>query len=111
MRTARFEAGPLVRFCTDERRRDSYAVVDRNAATTERAARTREDIMSVARVTEITSASSKSFDDAIREGLARANKTLENVTGAWIKDQEVVAKNGKITEYRVRMKISFVLKD
>jgi flavin-binding protein dodecin len=67
--------------------------------------------MPVARVTEITSSSSKSFDDAIREGLARANKTLENVTGAWIKAQEVVAKNSKITEYRVRMKITFVLKD
>lgn len=67
--------------------------------------------MSVARVTEITSSSSKSFDDAIRVGLARANKTLENVTGAWVKDQEVVAKNGKITEYRVRMRITFVLKD
>ena len=67
--------------------------------------------MSVARVTEITSSSSKSFDDAIREGLARANNTLENVTGAWVKGQEVVAKNGKITEYRVRMKITFVLKD
>ena len=67
--------------------------------------------MSIARITEITSSSSKSFDDAIREGLTRANKTLENVTGAWIKAQEVVAKNGKITEYRVRMKITFVLKD
>ena len=67
--------------------------------------------MSVARVTEITSSSKKSFDDALREGLARANKTLENVTGAWIKDQEVVVTNTKITEYRVRMKISFVLKD
>jgi dodecin len=67
--------------------------------------------MSVARVTEITASSKKSFDDALREGLARANKTLENVTGAWIKDQEVVVTSGKITEYRVRMKISFVLKD
>ena len=67
--------------------------------------------MSVARVTEITSSSSKSFDDAIRVGLARANKTLENVSGAWIKGQEVVAKDGEITEYRVRMKITFVLKD
>jgi dodecin len=67
--------------------------------------------MPVARVTEITSSSSKSFDDAIREGLARANKTLENVSGAWLKDQEVVAKNGRITEYRVRMKITFVLKE
>jgi dodecin len=80
-------------------------------ATAESTVHTREDTMPVARVTEITSSSSKSFDDAIREGLARANKRLENVTGAWIKDQEVVAKNGKITEYRVRMKITFVLKD
>ena len=67
--------------------------------------------MSVARVTEITSSSSKSFDDAIRAGLARANKTLQHVSGAWIKNQEVVAEEGKITEYRVRMKITFVLKD
>ena len=67
--------------------------------------------MPVARVTEITSSSTKSFDEAIRTGLTRANKTLENVTGAWIKDHEVVAKNGKITEYRVRMKITFVLTD
>jgi flavin-binding protein dodecin len=67
--------------------------------------------MPVARVTEITSSSSKSFDDAIRAGLARANKTLQNVTGAWIKEHEVVVKNGDITEYRVRMKITFVLTD
>ena len=66
--------------------------------------------MSVARVTEITSSSTTSFDDAIRQGLARANKTLENVTGAWIKAQEVLAKDGKISEYRVRMKVTFVLK-
>src|SRR5207249_4979018 len=71
----------------------------------------REDTMSVARVTEITSSSPKSFDDALRVGLSRANKTLQNVTGAWIKDQEVLAKNGTITEFRVRMKISFLLKD
>jgi flavin-binding protein dodecin len=64
--------------------------------------------MSVARVTEITSSSSTSFDHAIREGLARAYKTLENVTGAWIKAQEMLAKNGKNSEYRV--KITFVLK-
>jgi flavin-binding protein dodecin len=79
--------------------------------TVDRAVHTQEDTMPVARVTEITSSSSKSFDDALREGLARANKTLKNVTGAWIKDQEVVAKNGKITEYRLRMKITFVLTD
>jgi len=68
--------------------------------------------MSVARVTEITSSSSKSFDDAMRDGLARANKTLQNVAGAWIKGHElVVSKSGKISEYRVRMMITFVLKD
>jgi dodecin len=66
--------------------------------------------MSVARISEITSSSSTSFDDAIRDGLARANKTLKNVTGAWIKAQEALATNGKISEYRVRMKITFVLK-
>ncbi len=66
--------------------------------------------MSVARVTEITAASKKSFDDAIRLGIARANKTLENVRGAWIKGQKVVIQNGKVTEYRVTMKVTFVLK-
>jgi flavin-binding protein dodecin len=67
--------------------------------------------MSVARVTEITAASPKSFDDALRAGLARAHKTLKNVTGAWVKSQEVVAQNGEISEYRVRMKVTFVLND
>jgi flavin-binding protein dodecin len=66
--------------------------------------------MSVARITEITSASKKSFDDAARIGIARANKTLDNVMGAWIKSQKVVCANGKITEYRVTMKVTFVLK-
>ncbi len=67
--------------------------------------------MSVARVTEITSTSRKGFEEAIRAGIARSTKTLQNVTGAWIKDQEVVISDGKITEYRVRMKVTFVLKD
>lgn len=67
--------------------------------------------MSVARVTEITASSKKSFDDAVQLGIARANKTLENVTGAWIKDQKVTVKDGQIDEYRVTMKITFVLKD
>jgi len=66
--------------------------------------------MSVARVTEITSASKKGFDDAIRVGIARANKTLENIMGAWIKSQKVVCTNGRITEYRVTLKVTFVLK-
>jgi dodecin len=66
--------------------------------------------MSVARVTEITSSSTKSFEEAIQVGISRANKTLQNVKGAWIQDQKVVVENGKITEYRVNMKVTFVLK-
>ncbi len=65
--------------------------------------------MSVARVTEITSSSKKSFEDAIQVGISRANKTLQNVKGAWIQDQKVVVEGGKITEYRVNMKVTFVL--
>ena len=67
--------------------------------------------MSVAKVTEITASSSKSFDDALRVGLERANKTLKNVQSAWIQDQEVAVDNGKISEYKVRMKVTFVLND
>lgn len=66
--------------------------------------------MSVARTTEITSSSKKSFDDALAEGIKRAAKTLENITGAWIKDQEVVIDNGKVKEYKVRMLVTFILK-
>jgi dodecin len=65
--------------------------------------------MSVARVIEITSSSRKSFDDAIEEGIARATKTLKGVRGAWIQEQTVVIDKNKITEYRVNMKITFVL--
>jgi dodecin len=64
---------------------------------------------SVARVTEITASSAKSFDDAITVGISRANKTLKNVKGAWIQDQKVVIDGGKIVSYRVTMKITFVL--
>jgi flavin-binding protein dodecin len=67
--------------------------------------------MSVARVTEITAASDKGFEDAVRVGLGRASKTLDNVKGAWIQDQEVVFDGDKITEFRVHMKVTFVLKD
>ena len=66
--------------------------------------------MSVSRVTEIPSASKKSFDDAVQVGIERANQTLENVMGAWIKSQKVVCTKGKITEYRVTLKVTFVLK-
>lgn len=65
--------------------------------------------MSVARVTEITSSSTKSFKDAVEAGIARAAKTLKNVEGAWIQDQKIVVQNGKIAEYRVNMKVTFIL--
>ena len=65
--------------------------------------------MSIAKVTEIISASPKSFDDAIEQGITRANETLKNVSGAWVKDQNVMIADGKIKEYRVVLKITFVL--
>ncbi len=67
--------------------------------------------MAVAKITEIQSSSAKSFDDAMRTGIARANKTLRNLVGAWVKSQKVLIENGKITEYRVLLKVSFVLTD
>ena len=67
--------------------------------------------MSVARVTEITASSSKSFDDALRQGIARATKTLHNVTGAWLQDQEVRIDDGKVVDYRVHLKVTFILDD
>jgi flavin-binding protein dodecin len=66
--------------------------------------------MSVARVTEITASSKKSFDDAVSTGLKRATKTLKNVRAAWIASQEVVVDQDKVVEYRVRMKVTFILK-
>ena len=65
--------------------------------------------MSVAKITEITSTSNKSFEDAVENGIERANKTLKNVTSAWVADQSVSVKDGKITHYQVRMKITFIL--
>jgi dodecin len=68
--------------------------------------------MTVARITEIKSSSKKSFDDAIKTGVARAAKTLDHVRGAWVQDQEVVtSEDGAITEYRVHLRVTFVLKD
>lgn len=67
--------------------------------------------MSVAKVTEIIASSNKSFDDAVENGIERASKTLKNVTGAWVESQKVVVKDGKVTEYRVAMKVTFILKD
>jgi flavin-binding protein dodecin len=66
--------------------------------------------MSVARVTEITSSSTQSFQDAVEQGIARAARTLEGITGAWVRDHKVVVEGNKITEYRVNMKVTFVLK-
>ena len=67
--------------------------------------------MSVAKVSEISSTSTKSFEDAINQGIARASKTLRNVRSAWIKEQQVRLENGHITEYQVNMMITFVLDD
>lgn len=65
--------------------------------------------MAIARVSEIISASDKRFDDAIRSGIEHANETLENIEGAWIESQKLELRDGKIAEYRVVMKLSFVL--
>jgi len=65
----------------------------------------------VAKVTEITSSSKKSFEDAVESGIARASKTLENISGAWVQEMKVDVEDGKITAYRVNMKVTFVLKD
>jgi flavin-binding protein dodecin len=67
--------------------------------------------MSVAKVSEISATSTKSFEDAIQQGLARAAKTLRNVRSAWIKEQQVRYDGSKITEYQVNMMVTFVLDD
>ncbi|WP_405227865.1 dodecin family protein [Lentisalinibacter sediminis] len=67
--------------------------------------------MSVVKVTEIMSDSKESFEDAINDGIARASKTVHNIQSAWIKEQKVVVKNDKVAEYRVAMKVSFLVDD
>ena len=67
--------------------------------------------MAVARVTEISSTSSKSFEDAVQQGVARACKTLRNVRGAWIKEQRVDILDNQITQYQVNLIVTFVLDD
>jgi flavin-binding protein dodecin len=67
--------------------------------------------MSIVKVTEITASSKKSFEDAVCSGIKRAGKTLDNIKGAWVQEQSVVVTDDKVTEYRVNMKVSFVLKD
>lgn len=66
--------------------------------------------MTVAKVAEITASSNKSFEHAINDGLARANDTIDNIEGAWVKDMKVSVKNGKVDEYRVNLKVTFVLR-
>jgi flavin-binding protein dodecin len=67
--------------------------------------------MSIARVTEISCTSDKSFEDAVKSGLARASKTLRGVSGAWVKEQKVRVDNGKIIEFQVNMMVTFVLEE
>ncbi len=65
--------------------------------------------MSVAKVIEISASSPESFDAAIREGVAKASQTVKNIRSAWVQDQQVSIENGKVTEYRVLLKLTFVL--
>jgi flavin-binding protein dodecin len=67
--------------------------------------------MSVAKVSEIIASSPKSFEDAVARGIERASKTLKNIRGAWIAEQKVQVEKGKVVEYRVTMRVTFVLKD
>lgn len=67
--------------------------------------------MSVAKITEISASSPTSFEDAIRAGLARASKTLDNITGAWVSEMKVDCAGGEITGFRVHLKVTFVLND
>lgn len=67
--------------------------------------------MSVAKVIEVTAESKKGFEDAVQMGIARASKTLEDIQGAWVKEQKVVVEKGKVVVYRVTMKVTFLLKE
>jgi len=66
--------------------------------------------MSVAKVTEIIASSDESFEDAVKKGVARASETIQGITGAWVESQKVTVKDGKVAQYRVNMKVTFVLK-
>ncbi len=67
--------------------------------------------MAVAKVIEITASSKKSFAKAIENGIAHAHKSLKGITGAWVQEEKVVVRNGKVVQWRVNMKVTFVLKD
>jgi hypothetical protein len=73
------------------------------------AARRKETTMSVAKIIEISSESTKSFQDAIEEGIRRASKTIKNIKSAWVEDQQVEVADDKVTTYRVHLKVTFVL--
>ena len=81
------------------------------AASAEAVTKSASSIGSVARVTEIIASSPTSFEDAVAVGVARACKTLQNVTGAWVQDQKVDIADGKITAFRVNLKVTFILND
>jgi dodecin len=65
--------------------------------------------MSIAKTSEITASSSKSFEDAVRLGISKMSKTVDNIEGAWVKEQKVIVSDGEVSEYRVTMKVTFVV--
>lgn len=67
--------------------------------------------MTVAKIVEINSSSKKSFEDAIKVGIERASKTLEGIRGAWVNEQKIVVEDGKVSEFRVNLKVTFILED
>ena len=67
--------------------------------------------MSIAKITEISASSTESFEDAVRQGIDRANRTLKHIQSAWVHEQKVSVKDGAIAEWRVIMKVTFVLED
>ncbi len=66
--------------------------------------------MAIAKVIEIIASSKKSFEDAVEDGVKRASESLDDVSSAWVKDQSVKVKNGKVVEYRVTLKVTFLIK-
>ena len=67
--------------------------------------------MSVAKVSEISASSKVSFDDAVKKGIERADKTIDKIQGAWVSEMKVEVEDGKITNYRVNLRVTFILKD
>jgi flavin-binding protein dodecin len=69
----------------------------------------KEDAMTIARVTEISATSTESFDDAVKQGIERASKTLRGISGAWVKDQNVMIENGQVSQFKVNLSVTFLL--